>query len=75
MNRKIMPAMDERDKLFYEHIKKNRSSARLNSIRNPVPDYYGEKIRSVADYRSWLRKQREHYRKAVFGGSGVGDDF
>ncbi|KAI7864554.1 mitochondrial import protein Pam17-domain-containing protein, partial [Spinellus fusiger] len=48
---------------------KNRADARLHSIRNPVPDYYGEKIQSVADYRSWLRKQREHYRKGVFGGN------
>ncbi|SAM06853.1 hypothetical protein [Absidia glauca] len=62
-------AMDARDKTFYEHIKKNRADARLNSIRNPVPDYYGEKIQSVEDYRSWLRKQREHHRKGVFGGS------
>ncbi|KAI8144299.1 mitochondrial import protein Pam17-domain-containing protein [Fennellomyces sp. T-0311] len=69
MNRKYVAAMDERDKAFYEHVKRNRSSARLNSIRNPVPDYYGEKINSVADYRSWLRKQREHYRKGVFGGN------
>ncbi|CEI97388.1 hypothetical protein RMCBS344292_11522 [Rhizopus microsporus] len=68
MNRKIAPAMDARDKEFFEHIKKNRADARLNSIRNPVPDYYGEKIQSVHDYRTWLRKQREHYRKGVFGG-------
>ncbi|KAG1316447.1 hypothetical protein G6F62_013491 [Rhizopus arrhizus] len=68
MNRKTAHAMDVRDKEFYEHIKKNRADARLNSIRNPVPDYYGEKIQSVHDYRSWLRKQREHYRKGVFGG-------
>ncbi|KAG2218362.1 hypothetical protein INT45_012504 [Circinella minor] len=69
MNNKIAPAMDARDKEFYEHIKANRADARLNSIRNPVPDYYGEKIQSVHDYRSWLRKQREHYRKGVFGGN------
>lgn len=69
MNNKIAPAMDRRDKDFYEHIKANRADARLNSIRNPVPDYYGEKIQSVHDYRSWLRKQREHYRKGVFGGN------
>ncbi|GAN10474.1 presequence translocated-associated motor subunit pam17 [Mucor ambiguus] len=68
MNGKVVHAMDIRDKEFYEHIKKNRADARLNSIRNPVPDYYGEKIQSVQDYRAWLRKQREHYRKGVFGG-------
>ncbi|KAI8144450.1 mitochondrial import protein Pam17-domain-containing protein [Fennellomyces sp. T-0311] len=69
MNNKLVPSMDRRDKEFYEHIKANRADARLNSIRNPVPDYYGEKIQSVADYRAWLRKQREHYRKGVFGGN------
>ncbi|KAI7881446.1 mitochondrial import protein Pam17 [Lichtheimia hyalospora FSU 10163] len=76
MNGKIAPAMDARDKAFFERIKANRADARLNSIRNPVPDYYGEKIQSVADYRSWLRKQREHYRKGVFGGKsdGLEDD-
>ncbi|KAI8075905.1 mitochondrial import protein Pam17 [Gilbertella persicaria] len=68
MNRKHAQSMDILDKEFYEHIKKNRADARLNSIRNPVPDYYGEKIQSVQDYRAWLRKQREHYRKGVFGG-------
>ncbi|KAG0173490.1 TIM23 complex component [Apophysomyces sp. BC1034] len=68
-NRKIQSAMDVRDRDFYDHIKRNRADARLNSIRNPIPDYYGEKIQSVTDYRSWLRKQREHYRKGVFGGS------
>lgn len=67
-NRKTAHAMNIRDKEFYEHIKKNRADARLNSIRNPVPDYYGEKVQSVHGYRSWLRKQREHYRKGVFGG-------
>ncbi|KAG2184554.1 hypothetical protein INT43_000463, partial [Umbelopsis isabellina] len=68
MNRGATRSMDHLDRVFYEHIKKNRADARLNSIRNPVPDYYGEKIKSVSDYRSWLRKQREHYRKGVFGG-------
>ncbi|KAI9245319.1 mitochondrial import protein Pam17 [Sporodiniella umbellata] len=68
MNNKVVHDMDIRDKVFFEHIKNNRADARLNSIRNPVPDYYGEKIKSVRDYRSWLRKQREHYRKGAFGG-------
>ncbi|CAO3702789.1 unnamed protein product [Rhizopus stolonifer] len=68
MNSKAAQGMDARDKEFFEHIKKNCADARLNSIRNPVPDYYGEKIQLVQDYRSWLRKQREHYRKGVFGG-------
>ncbi|KAI8974395.1 mitochondrial import protein Pam17 [Pilobolus umbonatus] len=66
-NRNLSNAMDARDKILYDHIKKNRAEASLNSFRNPVPDYYGEKINSVHDYRAWLRKQREHHRKGVFG--------
>ncbi|CAO3618529.1 unnamed protein product [Cunninghamella blakesleeana] len=69
LNRKYIPEMDARDKAFYERIKKNRVDARFNSVQNPVPDYYGENIKSVADYRAWLRKQREYYRKRVFGGN------
>ena len=58
--------MEEKDKVFYDHVVKNRSDASLNSIRNPVPDYYGEKVGSLREYRGWLRKQREHQRKAMF---------
>ncbi|RKP12882.1 mitochondrial import protein Pam17, partial [Piptocephalis cylindrospora] len=62
----ISRSMEQRDEEFYRHIVKNRADASFNSIRNPVPDYYGEKIRSLKDYRKWLRKQREHQRKANF---------
>ncbi|CAG8441506.1 13518_t:CDS:2 [Ambispora gerdemannii] len=58
--------MEERDREFYAHIKKNRADPSLHSIRNPAPDYYGEKIKSVAEYRKWLRKQREFLRKGTF---------
>ncbi|OBZ81545.1 Presequence translocated-associated motor subunit PAM17, mitochondrial [Choanephora cucurbitarum] len=68
-NRKYLRVMDQRDKAFYEHIKQNRAPARFNSIRSPIPDYYGEKINSVQGYRNWLRKQREHIRKGTFGGN------
>lgn len=34
-----------------------------NSIANPVPDYYGEKIGSVQGYRQWLKDQRAYNRK------------
>ncbi|KAK9722687.1 TIM23 complex component [Basidiobolus ranarum] len=65
-HRNLASKMDIRDKEFYQRIKKHRSDPSLNSFRNPVPDFYGEKIKSVSDYRSWLRKQREHQRKATF---------
>ncbi len=54
------------DKEFHKHIVKNRADPTANSVRNPVPDYYGEKIKSVSEYRKWLRKQREYRRKATF---------
>ncbi|KAF0421506.1 mitochondrial import protein Pam17 [Gigaspora margarita] len=58
--------MEQRDREFYEHIRKNRADPSLHTLRNPAPDYYGEKIKSVADYRKWLRKQREIVKKGTF---------
>ncbi|KAI9261618.1 hypothetical protein BDA99DRAFT_581952 [Phascolomyces articulosus] len=52
MNRNHVYAMDKRDKTFYEHVKRNRSSVKLNSIRITVLGYYDEMIYSVAGYRS-----------------------
>ncbi|CAJ0764746.1 9169_t:CDS:2 [Entrophospora sp. SA101] len=63
---KEVKLIEEKDKDFYEHIKKNRADASLHSLRNPAPDYYGEKIKSVTDYRKWLRKQRDIIRKGTF---------
>ncbi|KAG9291004.1 hypothetical protein G9A89_012876 [Geosiphon pyriformis] len=65
-HRKEVRLMEQRDREFYQHIKQNRADPSLNSIRNPAPDYYGEKIKSVAEYRTWLRKQREFLRKGTF---------
>ena len=59
-------AMMRKDAALYWHVVRNRAPAETNSIRNPVPDYYGEHITSVQAYRAWLRKQRMHERKALF---------
>ena len=56
------------DKRFYTHIQNNRTDAALQSLNGGLPDYYGEKIYSVTDYRAWLKKQREHRTKSAFGG-------
>ncbi|OMH85231.1 Presequence translocated-associated motor subunit PAM17, mitochondrial [Zancudomyces culisetae] len=50
---------------FFDHIKKNRSDPRLSSYRNPLPDYYGERISSVKHYRDWMKKQRKHELKGL----------
>ncbi|KAH6854124.1 mitochondrial import protein Pam17-domain-containing protein [Chaetomium sp. MPI-CAGE-AT-0009] len=54
---------------FFARIKKHRVDPSASSVRNPVPDFYGEKISSVAGYRQWLRDQRSFNRKK--GGSFV----
>ncbi|KAJ1680199.1 TIM23 complex component [Spiromyces aspiralis] len=65
-NRRIAKIMAAKEADFFEHIRLNRSNPAYNSMRNPLPDYYGEKVQSISDYRKWLRKQREHERKIGF---------
>ncbi|GAB7357226.1 hypothetical protein MBLNU459_g8207t1 [Dothideomycetes sp. NU459] len=52
-----------KEKDFYTHIKRYRADPASSSVNNPVPDYYGEKISSVSDYRRWLKDQRAFNRK------------
>ncbi|PWN47300.1 mitochondrial import protein Pam17 [Violaceomyces palustris] len=56
-----------KDQDFYEHIKRNRVDPTRQSMQNPVPDYYGEKIGSLKQYRQWLRDQAAYRRKAAHG--------
>ncbi|KAJ1974970.1 TIM23 complex component [Dimargaris xerosporica] len=65
-NRQLAKSMEAKEAQLYHHITKHRSDPALHSIRNPIPDYYGEKIDSLMGYRKWLRKQREHRRKGTF---------
>ncbi|KAI5453150.1 TIM23 complex component [Naganishia albida] len=60
-------AMDVMDKRFYEHIKARRVDPSYQSVNNPTPDYYGEKIKSIPTYRRWLRDQAAYRRKALHG--------
>ena len=54
----------QKEKDFFHRIKKYRTAASTNqSLSNPVPDYYGEKIGSVSDYRKWLKDQRAFTKK------------
>ncbi|KAJ7080413.1 mitochondrial import protein Pam17 [Mycena belliarum] len=64
-NRNSLAIIDARDREFYKHVAKNRVDAALQSATNPVPDYYGEKIGSLRQYRQWLRDQAKYRRKAV----------
>ncbi|KAJ4487594.1 mitochondrial import protein Pam17 [Lentinula aciculospora] len=58
--------IDKKDKEFYKRIAKNRVDVTLQSPTSPVPDYYGEKIGSLHQYRKWLRDQNKYRRKVVF---------
>ncbi|AET39954.1 Pam17p Ecym_5181 [Eremothecium cymbalariae DBVPG len=53
-----------KNKAFLQHIKDNRVDASSQSFSNPVPDYYGERISSLKEYRQWLRDCHSHRRKA-----------
>lgn len=48
----------QKEKSFYDRIKRYRADPSTSSPQNPIPDYYGEKISSVKDYHRWLKDQR-----------------
>ncbi|KAF9469381.1 mitochondrial import protein Pam17 [Collybia nuda] len=64
-HKKNLALIDSMDRAFYQRIAKNRVDANLQSPTNPVPDYYGEKIGSLHQYRQWLRDQAKYKRKAL----------
>ncbi|KAI9764130.1 MAG: TIM23 complex component [Geoglossum simile] len=55
--------MAEKEKEFFARIKRHRVDPSSQSFSNPVPDYYGEKIGSVQQYRQWLKDQRAYNKK------------
>ncbi|KAI5290985.1 TIM23 complex component [Ascosphaera aggregata] len=61
--RKERKEFEKKDKDLFARIKAYRVDPSANSFSNPVPDYYGEKINSVHDYRRWLKDQRAYNRK------------
>lgn len=63
-NRAILREYLDRQKTFLKHIIKNRADPSRNSFQNPVPDYYGENIGSLKEYRTWLRDCNAYRKKA-----------
>nr|KAJ3418850.1 TIM23 complex component [Polyrhizophydium stewartii] len=63
-NPPLLRAFDAKEKEFHKHIVRHRpvnlpQFAGQSGTRLPTPpDYYGEKIFSLADYRKWIRRQR-----------------
>ncbi|KAK0730954.1 mitochondrial import protein Pam17-domain-containing protein [Lasiosphaeris hirsuta] len=63
MKGKFKGQMAVKESQFFVRIKKHRVDPTLSSMNNPVPDFYGEKISSVAGYRQWLKDQRAYIKK------------
>ncbi|KAH9909298.1 Pam17-domain-containing protein [Xylariomycetidae sp. FL2044] len=56
--------MGAKESEFFARIKKNRVDPSNSSLSgNAVPDFYGEKISSVAGYRQWMKDQRAFNKK------------
>ncbi|KAI1106703.1 Pam17-domain-containing protein [Jackrogersella minutella] len=62
--RGVKKPMEIKESEFFARIKKNRVDPSNSSLSgNAVPDFYGEKISSVAGYRQWLKDQRAFNKK------------
>lgn len=60
----VLTQFKQKDRIFFNHIKVRRVDPSSQSFSNPVPDYYGEKIYLLADYKQWLRDCNAFRRKA-----------
>ncbi|EIW71471.1 presequence translocated-associated motor subunit PAM17, mitochondrial [Tremella mesenterica] len=60
------------DREFYHRFTRKRVDPSFQSVNNPAPDFYGEKIVSLSTYRRWLRDQAAYRRKAMHGVPGDG---
>ncbi|KAG1723688.1 mitochondrial import protein Pam17 [Suillus lakei] len=65
-HRRAMNLIEAKDREFHQRIVRNRVDPTAQSATNPVPDFYGEKIGSLHQYRQWLRDQARFRRKARF---------
>ncbi|KAI0313125.1 mitochondrial import protein Pam17 [Amylostereum chailletii] len=63
-HRRTMALIEARDREFHKRIVRNRVDPTSQSATNPVPDFYGEKIGSLHEYRQWLRDQAKYKRKS-----------
>jgi import inner membrane translocase subunit TIM23 len=66
VHRKKQSLIEEREREFYQHIKRVRPSPAKQSFSNPLPDFYCEKVGSLHEYRRWLRDIRIFKRKSEY---------
>lgn len=62
-NKKVLAEFRAKDQVFLLRIKRNRVDPSSQSFSNPVPDYYGERIYTLANYKQWLRDCNAFRRK------------
>lgn len=61
---RYVSVMKDMENVFLgRHVRRFRADPSSSSLQSPIPDYYGEKVGSVAGYRRWLRDQRAFTRK------------
>ncbi|KAJ3313613.1 TIM23 complex component [Blyttiomyces sp. JEL0837] len=56
----VINAIDQREKQFFKRLVAFRPAELRLSLQNPLPDYYGEGVTSVGEYRAWIKKQRDY---------------
>lgn len=50
-HRKTMTLIEDKDRQFHQHIKRNRVDPSLQSTNNPVPDFYGVYLTCFEPFR------------------------
>lgn len=63
-NKSKLTGFKAKDQIFLQKIKSNRVDPSSQSFSNPVPDYYGERIYSLNNYKQWLRDCNGFRRKS-----------
>ncbi|KAI5960433.1 PAM17 [Candida pseudojiufengensis] len=64
INKSKLQAFENKNSFFLSRLKNKRPDPSSQSFSNPIPDYYGERIYSLKDYRQWLRDCNAFRRKA-----------
>ncbi len=59
LKRDVLKQLDQREREFYHRIAARRPKQIKTNLQHPLPDYYGERIESLGDYRRWLRNVNE----------------
>lgn len=63
-NKSKLHGFKAKDQVFLQKVKAKRVDPSSQSFSNPVPDYYGERIYSLNNYKQWLRDCNGFRRKA-----------